>query len=67
MAAELRTGSDHQAVVNQASGMASVQLEVSVGAALIRMRVYAFAAGRPLDEVAHAVVARALRFDPERH
>jgi GAF domain-containing protein len=67
LAAELRTPSDYQSVVNQASGMASVQLDVSVGAALIRLRVYALASGRPFGEVADDVVARRLRFDPERH
>jgi GAF domain-containing protein len=66
LVAELRSPSDYQVVVNQASGMAAVQLEVSVGAALIRMRVYAFAVGRSFAEVAQDVVARRLRFEPDR-
>lgn len=63
LAAELQTASDYQSVVNQASGMAAVQLDVSVGAALIRMRVYSFATCRPFAEVAQDVVDRKLRFD----
>ena len=66
LAAELRKSSDYQSIVNQASGMAAVQLGVSVGAALVRMRVYAFGLGRPFAEVAEDVVARRLRFDSER-
>jgi hypothetical protein len=66
MATELRLESDYQSIVNQASGMAAVQLGVSVGAALVRMRVYAFANGRPFADVAHDVVTRALRFDPDQ-
>ena len=65
LAAELRTGSDYQAIVNQASGMAAVQLGVTVGLALVRMRVYSFGIGQSFAEVAQDVVDRKLRFDPE--
>jgi GAF domain len=51
------------ALVHQAAGMVSVQLDVSVGEALIRMRAHAFAAGRPLAIVAEDVVSRRLNFD----
>jgi hypothetical protein len=61
---ELRSASDSLAVVNQACGMASVQLRVSVGQALVRLRVYSFGKGRPIVDVAGDVVARRLRFDP---
>ncbi|HEX3090721.1 MAG TPA: GAF domain-containing protein [Ilumatobacteraceae bacterium] len=66
VAQELWTSSDYQSIVNQASGMAAVQLGVGVGAALVRMRVYAFGISRPFAEVAEDIVARRLRFDPER-
>ena len=53
----------YRAEVHQASGMVSVQLGVGVGEALVRLRAYAFAAERPLAEVAADVVAREMRFD----
>lgn len=63
LAAELEAGADFRYVVHQASGMVAAQLDVSVGVALIRLRAYAFANDRPLNEVAEDVVARRLRFD----
>jgi len=42
--------------------MVAVQLDVDVGEALVRLRAYAFSHDRPLADVAHAVVARTLRF-----
>ena len=54
---------DRRAVVHQAAGMISVQLDVSVGDALLRLRGHAFAHGRSMSEVAADVVARRLRFD----
>ena len=63
LAAELEAGADFQYVVHQAAGMVAVQLDVSVGHALIRLRAYAFGNDRPLAEVARDVVARTLRFD----
>jgi hypothetical protein len=43
--------------------MVAVQLCVSVGEALARLRAYAFGNNRPLHDVAEAVVARKLRLD----
>jgi len=63
LAAELEAGADFHYAVHQASGMVSVQLNVSVAQALIRLRAYAFGNGRPLTEVAAEVVDRTLRFD----
>jgi hypothetical protein len=63
LAAELEANADFQYVVHQAAGMVSVQLDISVGDALIRLRGYAFGNDRPLVEVADDVVARRLRFD----
>ena len=49
--------------VHQATGMISVQAGVPVEDALARLRAYAFATERDLDDVAADVVARRLRFD----
>lgn len=60
------TRSPHGARVHHATGMVSAQLGVSVAEALVRLRAHAFASGRPLSGVALDVVARRLRFDPEK-
>jgi hypothetical protein len=60
---ELEGGANFRFVVHQASGMVAVQLGISVGEALVRLRAYAFGNDRLLAEVAEAVVARKLRFD----
>jgi hypothetical protein len=53
--------------VHQATGMISVQLDVSLAEALVRLRAHAYGNGRPIAEVAADVVARRLRFeDPHR-
>ena len=63
LAMELEEGADFRFVVHQASGMVAVQLGVSVGEALVRLRAYAFGNDRLLGEVAEAIVARTLRLD----
>ena len=63
LAADLEAGSDFRFVLHQAAGMVSAQLEVSIAEALIRLRAYAFAHERLLNNVAAAVVARELRLD----
>jgi hypothetical protein len=63
LATELEEGADFRFVVHQASGMVAVQLGVSVGEALVRLRSYAFANDRLLAEVAEEIVARTLRLD----
>ncbi|MBA3742206.1 GAF and ANTAR domain-containing protein [Sporichthya sp.] len=55
-------GGDFYFLVHNAAGAVSVQLDVSVTEALIRLRAYAFANNRSLLEVAQDVVARKLRF-----
>jgi hypothetical protein len=50
--------------VHQASGVVSVQLGVSVAAALAVMRAHAFTEGASLTEVATQVIARRLRLGP---
>jgi hypothetical protein len=54
---------DSRAVVHQATGMITVQLGVSLAEALLRLRAHAYAAGRPVADVATDVVGRRLRFD----
>ncbi|MFP3901609.1 MAG: GAF and ANTAR domain-containing protein [Acidimicrobiia bacterium] len=63
LAEALEEGADLQFVVHQAAGMVAVQLGVSVGQALVRLRAHAFADARPLKDVADDVVSRKLRFD----
>jgi hypothetical protein len=53
------------AQVHQATGMVMVQLGVSVDQAFLLLRARAFAAGRPLHDVATDVVRRRLRFSQE--
>ncbi len=57
---------ERRAEVHQAAGMVSVQLGVGVSEALVRLRAYAYAHDRRLAEVAADVVARRLRFAPDR-
>jgi GAF domain-containing protein len=63
LAADLATGATSRWVVHRAAGMVAVQLGVSVGEAVVRLRGYAFANNRILSDVAEAVVARELRFN----
>lgn len=62
LAVELEAGADLHYALHQASGMVSVQLGVSVGHALVRLRAYAFANGRSLADVAESVITRTVRF-----
>lgn len=65
MAAEMEAGADLRYVVHQASGMVAAQLDIDVTQALIRLRAHAFATDRPLDDIAHDVVGRTLRLNPD--
>ncbi len=53
------------AVVHQATGMMSVQLDTDLGEAFLRLRAHAYLTGLRLSEVAADVVARKLRFTPD--
>ena len=55
--------SEGRAAVYQATGMISVQLDVSIEEALVRLRAYAFAGSAALGDIAAEVVSRRLRFD----
>jgi hypothetical protein len=66
------THDDHRAAVLdvgrraelfQAQGMVMVQLGVTIGEALVRMRAYAYAENRRLEDIARDVVNRQLRLD----
>ncbi|MGP9019928.1 GAF and ANTAR domain-containing protein [Streptomyces sp. BR1] len=56
----------HRAVVHQATGMISVQLDVSLAEAMLRLRAFAYSRDLPLGDVAGDVVARRLRFNDDR-
>jgi hypothetical protein len=51
----------HRAEIDQATGMLTVQLDVPVAEAFVRLRAYAYAQDRRLAEVAGDIVARRLR------
>jgi hypothetical protein len=61
----LATEPPHWAVVHQATGMISVQLEVPIDEAFVRLRAHAFADRRSLRDVAREVVARRLELEEE--
>lgn len=54
-----------RAAVHQATGRISAQLGVGVAEALVRLRAFAYAQDRPIDEVAALVATGKLRFDHE--
>jgi hypothetical protein len=58
----LELNADIHSVVHQAAGMVSVQLDISVGDALARLRAYAFRMEQSVVEVARNVVSRKLNF-----
>lgn len=63
LAVELEVLASDRAEVHQAAGMVSVQLSVSVAAALARVRARAFGDAQPLALLAAGIVARRVRFD----
>ena len=54
----------HRAEIDQATGMVSEQLDVTLGEAFVRLRAYAYAQDRRLSDVARDIVARRLRLNP---
>jgi hypothetical protein len=56
----------HHPEIHQATGMIAVQLGVTAAVALARLRAYAYTHDRRLRDVARDVVARSLRFRPDR-
>jgi hypothetical protein len=63
--ADLDEAIEDRAELFQAQGMVMVQLGISIGEAMARMRAYAYTQDRRLSDVAHDVVARRLRFDQD--
>jgi len=61
VAPELEVGADFHFAVHNAAGMVSVQLGISVGEALVRLRAFAFSHDRSLTDVAQDVIARRIR------
>jgi len=61
-AVESPDGANFHFVVHQAAGMISVQLDISVTEAMIRLRARAIRTERSIDEVALDLVGRHLRF-----
>lgn len=59
--------------VHVASGMVSAQRDIDVGAAMLRIRAYAFSRGEPVDDVARRIIDRDLVLgdvateQPDRH
>lgn len=55
----------YQMQVHQASGMVKVQAGMTIDEAFLMLRAHAFAAGRPVADIAKDVVERRLRFPVE--
>jgi len=64
LGAGMSDGGGFHAKVHQASGIVSVQLEIDVGEALVRLRAHAFAETRTVSDVAADVISRRLQFQP---
>lgn len=56
---------DHHATVHQATGIISVQLDVTLGEALVALRARAYADGSGVATVAANLIAHRVRFDPD--
>jgi hypothetical protein len=61
IAAELELGADFHFTVHNAAGIVSVQEQISITEALIRLRAHAFGSDRPLNDVADDVIAHRIR------
>jgi hypothetical protein len=55
----------HRAEIDQATGMLTEQLGVSIAEAFIRLRAYAYAHDRGLSDLARDIVTRRLRLRPD--
>ena len=63
---DLQGGTDQWLVVHQAAGMVSIQLDITVEDAFMRLRAHAFSTDQLVTEVARDVVERRLRLDRDR-
>jgi hypothetical protein len=66
LAAELTRLTEHRLVEHQAVGMASVQLGLSIGDALLWLRAHAFAHDIPFATLSQDLVERRVTFNPGR-
>jgi ANTAR domain len=55
----------HRAEIDQATGMLTEQLGVGIEEAFVRLRAYAYAQEQRLTDVAHDIVGRRLRLEPD--
>jgi len=55
----------HNAEIAQATGMLTEQLGVGIAEAFARLRAYAYAQDRRLSDIAHDIVTRRLRLEPD--
>jgi GAF domain len=62
---QLSGGAAYSPVIAQSTGMIAAQAGVGVGEALLMLRARAYASDRKVLQLAHDVVDRRLRFDPE--
>jgi hypothetical protein len=62
---QLSGGAAYSPVIAQSTGMIAAQAGVGVGEALLLLRARAYASDRKVLELAHDVVDRRLRFDPQ--
>lgn len=60
---QLDTTTLARAIVHQASGMLSAQLDIDVSDALVRIRAHAYTSNRPVNDVARDIVERRLRLE----
>jgi hypothetical protein len=71
LAIALRDSGSFRPEMHQASGMLSVQGQTTVASALVLLRAHAYATGRPIAELASAVIGHRLRLvastDQETH
>jgi len=55
----------YRAEIDQATGILTVQLDIGIDEAFVRLRAYAYTQGRRLADVAADVVAHRIRFSPD--
>jgi hypothetical protein len=60
LADQFETIIEHRAVVHQAAGMLSAQIDIPVSDALARIRAHAYAEDKPVNDVAQDIVQRQL-------
>lgn len=67
LAAELEEAVTYRAEIHQAAGMVSIQLQMPVAEALVRIRAHAFSTSQSVGVVAADIVSRRLRLANDRN